>query len=418
MRHLANKARLARHAAVIDEATLEFNRAGAAAASLNTIARRVGITRAALYNYCADHHDLAAQCYLRACADIQAALQRAALGPGRGLDKVIAFLHLILDPAHRPVATISELGFLRAEQEAAVRSAHGENVCALEEILAGGVEDDSIRACDLDIAAHCIFGMLAWRMLSRIHDYTEDEFGPRIAAVMPVLVANGAAAEGAQFEPCRLRITDVVPPRSGQNGPVEALARAGSNLFNRRGVDGVSLDEVASELGLTKGAIHHHFNTKAEFVAYCYERAFEIYEAVLDIAGTGKTGLECMTLLHELTAQAQLEDIHALWPTTGFGSLSNVLQRRMSGCANVNLGRSVELARRGMIDGTLRKLDLLPMMVAMASADALLAEWLPADEKRSPGKIANGIGRFLSLGLRNRVVATLPATRKHRARRD
>src|SRR5262245_47982363 len=115
MKHLATKARAARHAAVIDEATLGFNRSGEAPASLHIVARRVGTTRAGIYNYCTDHQDLAAQCYLRTCADVDAALQRAAIAPGRALEQVRTFLASIFDPGHRPIAMISELGFLAAE---------------------------------------------------------------------------------------------------------------------------------------------------------------------------------------------------------------------------------------------------------------------------------------------------------------
>src|SRR3981189_1230756 len=121
MRSLASEARAARHMAVVDEATVEFNRAGVATASLTTIARRLGLTRAGLYNYCADRQDLVFRCYQRACELTQVDLQRAYDTPANGLDRLGVFLKQSTDVDHRPVAVLSELAFLSTEQQASIR---------------------------------------------------------------------------------------------------------------------------------------------------------------------------------------------------------------------------------------------------------------------------------------------------------
>lgn len=47
-----------------------------------------------------------------------------------------------------------------------------------------------------------------------------------------------------------------------------ALLGAAAKVFARRGYDGASISEIASEAGLTSGAIYAHFSSKAElFVA-------------------------------------------------------------------------------------------------------------------------------------------------------
>jgi AcrR family transcriptional regulator len=111
MRSLATEARAARHMAVVDEATIEFNRAGVAGASLTMIARGLGLTRAGLYNYCADRQDLVFQCYQRACALIQEDLKRAYQVPADGLDRLGVCLRESVDIDHPPVAVLSELAF-------------------------------------------------------------------------------------------------------------------------------------------------------------------------------------------------------------------------------------------------------------------------------------------------------------------
>ena len=117
-RSLGREARAARHAALLDEAAREFNRMGVASASLAEIARRVGLSRASLYNYCKDREDLAKQAYLRACELTARSLRRAALLTGTGLERVESFLRLSLEYDHPPLAVLNEVSFLPEAHQA------------------------------------------------------------------------------------------------------------------------------------------------------------------------------------------------------------------------------------------------------------------------------------------------------------
>ncbi|MEM8766892.1 MAG: TetR/AcrR family transcriptional regulator [Pseudomonadota bacterium] len=46
-----------------------------------------------------------------------------------------------------------------------------------------------------------------------------------------------------------------------------ALIQAGADLFRARGYNGVGIDELCAEAGLTRGAFYGHFNSKAELLA-------------------------------------------------------------------------------------------------------------------------------------------------------
>jgi AcrR family transcriptional regulator len=46
----------------------------------------------------------------------------------------------------------------------------------------------------------------------------------------------------------------------------EQLLRAGSELFGRRSYEDVSIDEIASAAGISKGLLYHYFPTKKDFV--------------------------------------------------------------------------------------------------------------------------------------------------------
>lgn len=403
MRSLAGEARAARHVAVLDEAAAEFNRVGVAGASLSAIAKRVGLTRAALYNYCADRHDLAHQCYLRACELTQADLTRAQASGGPGLDKVGAFMRLALEFDHAPVAVLSETASLPEGPREAVRAARQRNVDGLKALIAQGLEDGSIRPCDMDLACQSIFGLLSWAPLGRTWaDNGDETFAIRMAAAIPPLVLDGVAAEGVTISPPGRRLADVIiaPARDEREARLESLARAGSKLFNRRGVEGVSLDDVAAEVGATKGLVYHHFENKPAFVAYCYERAFDLYDQIMDVAETGDTGLECSLLALELNVEAQLEDLHPMSLTTGFEMFAPAVRRGFTERTNILAARSVELARRGVKDGTLRPFDLEPVALASAGTFSHLSKWLPPGDNRASAEIATEVSRLFLMGLR------------------
>ena len=52
----------------------------------------------------------------------------------------------------------------------------------------------------------------------------------------------------------------------------EALLAASTRLFNRHSFAAVTLEAVAAEVGLTAGALHHHFGSKEALVFECFTR--------------------------------------------------------------------------------------------------------------------------------------------------
>lgn len=404
MRSLAEEARAARRGAVLDEAAQEINRAGVSGASFAAIARRVGLTRASLYNYCSDREDLAYQCYLRACTLTQADLRRAAATPGSGLDRLIAFLRLTLDFEHPPMAALSAPGFLSPNHQAEVRSAQAANVQALSDIIKQGIHDGSMRACDVDLACQAVWGMLAWAPLSRIWTGNSGEsFAIRMAAALPAVIVDGIAAGGAADIDAAPTLPAVAEALRGQTDDRrEVLAKAASRLFNQRGVDGVSLDDVAAALGATKGLVYHHFAGKLDLVAHCYERAFRIYDAVMTVAEGADSGLAASRLVLELNGQAQLADLHPLSLSTGFESLPATLQKRSADRTNQLTHRAEELGRRGVRDGSLKPFDLQPTSLAAAGVFSYLAKWLPDGDNRPPAAVAREVANVFLYGLRRR----------------
>ena len=80
--------------------------------------------------------------------------------------------------------------------------------------------------------------------------------------------------------------TDPAPARRGRPGhSLDSLLDAAVALFNERGYEATSVDEVATRLGVTKSAIYHHVPSKVELLRLALDRALDALFAVTQEAG-------------------------------------------------------------------------------------------------------------------------------------
>lgn len=57
----------------------------------------------------------------------------------------------------------------------------------------------------------------------------------------------------------------------------EAILEAATRLFLQRGYEGVSIRDITEAVGLTKGALYHHFESKESLLSAVIGREFEVY---------------------------------------------------------------------------------------------------------------------------------------------
>ena len=75
----------------------------------------------------------------------------------------------------------------------------------------------------------------------------------------------------------------------------EAILNAATRLFARRGVEATSLDDIAREIGMTKGAIYANFKNKRELVYALLDR----HEVPVDLSALWKEGVPLADRLGE-----------------------------------------------------------------------------------------------------------------------
>jgi AcrR family transcriptional regulator len=72
-------------------------------------------------------------------------------------------------------------------------------------------------------------------------------------------------------------------PRRGRPGyDLESLLAVAVKLFNERGYDGTSMEDLSRKLGITKSAIYHHVDSKQDLLRLAVNRAMDALFAELD----------------------------------------------------------------------------------------------------------------------------------------
>lgn len=83
-----------------------------------------------------------------------------------------------------------------------------------------------------------------------------------------------------------------VPVRRGRPGyDVDRLLGVAVEVFNERGYDGTSMEDLAARLGIGKSSIYHHVSSKSDLLRMATDRALDALSAVVS-APVGGTAIE------------------------------------------------------------------------------------------------------------------------------
>ena len=100
-------------------------------------------------------------------------------------------------------------------------------------------------------------------------------------------------------------MTRAVVPRRGPGRPgydLESLLAVAVGVFNQRGYDGTSMEDLSRRLGISKSAIYHHVVSKEELLSLALDRALDgLFEVAEPIAAT-------LDVEHVTVVQQSIED--------------------------------------------------------------------------------------------------------------
>jgi len=404
--------RAAKRDRLLDEAARRINAQGAGAIVLNDIAETIGLSRNTLYYYVADRADLVFRCYLRAC---EATADNLALAHEEGhtpSDRLRRFVEAELDFDRPMQAILTDVDYLPEPQRGLIREHQARNVAALRALIEDGVASGAFRTCETEIAAQSLVGLVSWtRLSSGWLGYRDDRAARRrLATAISELFLHGFSTDETLETHFRIDVEALVARpfnafdrRQTNEVKISQLIAAASKLFNRRGIDGVSLDDISASVGATKGAVYHYFDDKADLVVRCYRRAFELYDLIMETSvARGRTGFEKALLTLHLNVQAQAGSLSPLMLQPGRMSLPAEEMDRITRASRRLRMNTTRNLRQGVADGSCRPGDSTFMGEVGAGIFLWLPKWLPETYPLSPMQIADEITDLIGHGIEKR----------------
>jgi AcrR family transcriptional regulator len=394
---------------LLDAAARELNSKGISLTSLTDVADKLGFSRASLYYYIEDREDLMSQVYRRSCEIMARHLGEAIQSGESALHIVETFVSSILDPSEPELAALSEIGLLNQAERETVLGIYEAVVARLASVLEAGSKAGQIRPCDYPIVARAIISIihstpLHATLATRLKLSRQD-----IIASATDLLTHGWSADRQQsidpppidLAPLLTRSDDVFDRGALLEAKRERILASASQLFNRKGVDTTSLDDIAAAVGATKRTLYHYVGDKRTILSACYERTHRIHSFIRDQARSqGGPAIDTLvaTLRATLIAQ-QRDDIEPLRASAGFESLSPEEQ-----VLGESRGRELVLAYRALCleaqrEGSMRQLKCDCLLVLMRGIGAWLAKGLVRGDEPRKAQIAAETTDLLRLGL-------------------
>lgn len=398
---------------VLDEAAKELNAHGVSLTSLAEIAAKLGISRAAMYYYVEDRQDLVFQCYRRACEIVGTHLEQALCGGGNPREVITRFMANLLDPNEREIVASAELGMMNEAQRAEVWGVYLTIIERMRGLLDAGQREGLFREVDSQVCARVILSMMSWTQLVQ-------RWGPlmlpvsreRVATALHDLVFDGFAAPQVRelsyrpidLTPIRIRVTTSLERDASSDLKREALIGVASRLFNRKGIDSTSLEEIAAQVGATKRTLHRHLGSKQALVDACFERAFQVFGFIKEkmVAYPGSRLEALCAALHAHALISSREDMAVLAPHAGMNSLEPEGRKTLLETTASMSAFYTATTQQGVADGCVRDGDIDARIVVLAGAFSwLVGDHAPAGPEQCDA-VAGELTTLLSLGLARR----------------
>ena len=399
-----------KRALILQEAASTLNRRGVTGTSLAEVASGIGVTRAALYYYFDDQEDLVFQCYAHTCEVMARKLGEAMSDRQDTIGVIAGFIDGVLDPDEPELAVLSDAAYLGDDHRATIVGLYDGLVDQIGVVLQRGIERGEARDCDQRLAAMLILGLISWVPIRKRWPFSASLSHASLVESVKALLFDGLAANRAaplNYEPLVLGPADI-PQSHVFDGAALALAKqeallaAASWLFNLKGANVTSLEEIAARVGVTKKVIYHNIGDKQALVAACYLRTLAFATALAERAGDceGPRALAYARLMHGHAEARLREDIAPLSGLVGLDALPELGRRAMNDSVDHLVDVAAALFRAGQADRSLRDLDVNALLAILAGAVEWIPKWLSAAAPQRRGEIARELATLCLLGLR------------------
>jgi AcrR family transcriptional regulator len=395
---------------ILDESAKSLNSKGVSLTTLGEIADRRGVSRPALYYYVKDLEDLVFQTYRRSCEVILRYLDAAIETGGTAPGILERLFDLALAEDASEIAALGEIGILPDVPRRTILSLYEGAVARLANVLDVGIRRGELRRCDAEVVARTLISIVFWLPIApRSTSALRPVARAHLLEVAKDLLLQGWSverreapeAEPIDLTPLSIGTFSVFDRESILEEKRRRILAAASRLFNRKGVDATSLDEIAADVGATKRALYNHVGDKDALIAACYQRSYQIFLYLLEKAN--ELDASC---LHRLTAYAEAasvvqlrEDIQPLRPLVGYESLSPEARAGIDDLSRRLINGFTALFAGGIREGSLRDVDLEATMLILPGASSWLVKGIVSLDAAGRRHVAREISNLFTIGL-------------------
>lgn len=224
--------------------------------------------------------------------------------------------------------------------------------------------------------AHLIIDQLCWSD-TWIAGYEIADFG-RVAEKISDVMINGLAAPG-QTRPDKPLLDLGAPPALNDEVTRERFLVAATEIINREGYRGASVDKISAYLNVTKGSFYHHNTDKDELARACFERTFDLIDEAKSRGRSEPSGWERLWLISaSLTAHQASGERGRMLRHFALSAMPGELRRSISGRFQQIANAFSGIIADGIADGSLRPVDPLlsaHLVMAMFNSVLLLEHW-------------------------------------------
>tara|TARA_R110002072_G_scaffold150253_2_gene298539 strand:- start:649 stop:1944 length:1296 start_codon:yes stop_codon:yes gene_type:complete len=371
----------AKRAAILSQAAKLFNHKGSRATTLRDIAESLGLTKTSLYYYVKTKEDLIYQCYMAALEHHHTNLDEVEKKYSSAVERASGYFLSHFDTwlaaqegraSH--VAVLLEIAALKGTHREEVEARYIALFKRLREYLKQGMAEGSLRQGEPTSTTLALLGSVDWTFswLQHVPPEQLQTVGKEALDILAHGISNGAGA----YKPVDIGNGDSETNalqgfnRKEQNRlKQEAFFKTGTWFFNKQGFNGTSLDEIAEQLNVSKGAFYYHIKNKEDLLFHCYIRSLDIMEEIHALAVQAKgSGLEKAELTCRRTFQVQNSDEGPLIRYNTITSLPierrrQILKRTEAG--NTHFG---EFLNQGIQDGSVRPINTFVAQHLIAGA--------------------------------------------------
>ncbi len=360
----------AKRLAILSQAARLFNYKGSRATTLKDIAQNLGLTKTSLYYYVKTKEELIYQCYMAALDFHHSNLDLMEKRHSTPVDRLGGYFSLYFDnwlaafEGRGPhVAALLEIASLKGTHRQEVEAQYIALFKRLRQYLRDGVADGSFRQVDPTATTRALLGSVDW-VFSWLHRIPPEKVGAAAQQAVDIL-AHGLFADKGEYVPSAVGADDLGDrPLQGFNREQQnqlkqdAFYKAGTWLFNKQGFDGTSLDEIAEQLHVSKGAFYYHIRNKEDLLFNCYVRSLDILENIYSQARHSHgSGLEKVEQTCRGIFYFQNSNDGPLIRYNSITALPMERRREILERTDANNECFGNFLREGMADGSVRQID-------------------------------------------------------------